>query len=128
MTKSQLIEQISQRAPHVPRREVESIVNTVFDTMVDALRREERIEIRGFGSFAVKARDPREGRNPKTGQKVQVPRRRTPYFTVGKELKDRLNRQPLDGSAPTSTGQPLPEVGVVTVQESRSAGVPYTLR
>ncbi len=92
MTKSQLIERISHRAPHVPRREVEATVNSIFDTMVQALRKEERIEIRGFGSFAVKVREPREGRNPKTGQKVEVPRRRTPYYTVGKELRDRLNR------------------------------------
>jgi len=91
MTKSQLIDKIAHRAPNVPHREVEAIVNTVFDTMVDALRNEERIEIRGFGSFAVKVREPREGRNPKTGQKVEVPRRRAPYFTVGKELRDRLN-------------------------------------
>ena len=91
MTKSQLIERITRRAPKVPRREVEAIVNTVFDSMVDALKNEQRIEIRGFGSFAVKVREPREGRNPKTGKKVEVPRRRAPYFTVGKELRDRLN-------------------------------------
>ena len=92
MTKSQLIEKISERAPHVPRREVERIVNTVFDSMVEALQKEERIEIRGFGSFAVKVRDERDARNPKTGEKVHVPRRLTPYFTVGKELRDRLNQ------------------------------------
>lgn len=102
MTKSQLIEQIARRAPKAPRREVEAIVNTVFDTMVDALKGEERIEIRGFGSFAVKVREPREGRNPKTGQRVSVPRRRAPYFTVGKELRDRLNR-PEAAAAPAPT-------------------------
>lgn len=91
MTKSQLVDRIAQRAPHVPRREIESIVNTVFESMVDALKKEQRIEIRGFGSFAVKVRDAREARNPKTGEKVSVPRRLTPYFTVGKELRDRLN-------------------------------------
>jgi integration host factor subunit beta len=91
MTKSQLIERIAERAPRVPRREVERIVNTVFDSMVEALRRAERIEIRGFGSFAVKIRHAREGRNPRTGERVRVPRRLTPYFTPGKELRDRLN-------------------------------------
>lgn len=91
MTKSQLIDSIAARAPHVPRREVERIVNTVFDAMVQALKREQRIEIRGFGSFAVKVREQREARNPRTGDKVRVPRRLTPYFTVGKELRDRLN-------------------------------------
>ena len=91
MTKSQLIETIAERVPHVPRRAVESIVNAIWDTMVDALRDGQRIEIRGFGSFAVKRRRPREARNPKTGQKVSVPERRSLSFTVGKELRDRLN-------------------------------------
>ncbi len=91
MTKSQLIECIAQRTAGVARRDVEAIVNTVFDAMIDALRDEQRIEIRGFGSFAVKVREPRTGRNPKTGQRVDVPLRRAPYFTVGKELRDRLN-------------------------------------
>ncbi|HVE85694.1 MAG TPA: integration host factor subunit beta [Myxococcales bacterium] len=91
MTKSQLIEKIADRAPHVPRRAVEAIVNAVWDTMVDALRNGQRIEIRGFGSFAVKRRRAREARNPKTGRKVSVPERRSLSFTVGKELRDRLN-------------------------------------
>jgi len=98
VTKSQLIETIADRAPHVPRRAVESIVNAVWDTMVDALRDGERIEIRGFGSFAVKRRRPREARNPKTGQKVAVPERRSLSFTVGKELRDRLNPHGLQPS------------------------------
>ena len=105
MTKSQLIERIARRAPKAPRREVEAIVNTVFDTMVDALKNEQRIEIRGFGSFAVKVREPREGRNPKTGKKVEVPRRRAPYFTVGKELRDRLNPAPALAAQPTGYSQ-----------------------
>ncbi len=135
MTKSQLIEKISQRAPHVPRREVEAIVNTVFDTMVDALKREDRIEIRGFGSFAVKVRDARDGRNPKTGQKVKVPRRRTPYFTVGKELRDRLNKEPLQ---PAAAPVPAPaalaaapamnDVGGLAAQESLTGTTPLNLR
>src|SRR5512141_2669698 len=91
MTKSQLIDRIAEKSPQVPRREVEAIVNAVFDSMIEALCRGERIEIRGFGSFAVKMRAPREGRNPKTGQKVAVPIRRALSFTVGKELRDRLN-------------------------------------
>ncbi|HME92082.1 MAG TPA: integration host factor subunit beta [Myxococcaceae bacterium] len=93
MTKSQLIDRISEKTPRVPKRDIEAIVHTVFQSMLDALQREQRIEIRGFGSFAVKVREARDGRNPKTGQKVHVPRRRIPYFTVGKELRDRLNPQ-----------------------------------
>ena len=95
MTKSQLIDRISEKLPTANRREVELIVNTVFDSMVEALRTEERIEIRGFGSFGVKMRDARDGRNPKTGERVSVPERRIPYFTVGKELRERLNGGPL---------------------------------
>jgi len=98
VTKSQLIETISDRVPHVPRRAVESIVNAVWDTMVDALRAGQRIEIRGFGSFSVKRRRAREARNPKTGQKVAVPDRRSLSFTVGKELRDRLNPNGLQPS------------------------------
>jgi integration host factor subunit beta len=110
MTKSELIERISQKVPRVPKRDVEAIVQTIFESMLDALRRDQRIEIRGFGSFAVKTRQAREGRNPKTGQRVHVPRRRTPYFNVGKELRDRLNPQqrlpvpPSSGSYATSIG------------------------
>lgn len=108
MTKSQLIDSIAGRAPHVPRREVERIVNTVFEAMIDALKREQRIEIRGFGSFAVKVREQRDARNPRTGDKVRVPRRLTPYFTVGKELRDRLNPPgPTDPDATEPTGVAL---------------------
>jgi len=113
VTKSQLIETIAERVSHVPRRAVESIVNAIWDTMVDALRDGQRIEIRGFGSFAVKRRRPREARNPKTGQKVSVPERRSLAFTVGKELRDRLNplglsptRERPEAEAPEAPAQP----------------------
>lgn len=92
MTKSELIERIAERAPHVPRQKLERMVNTVFDSMLGALRSEQRIEIRGFGSFGVRVRAAREARNPRTGERVNVPRRLTPFFTPGKELRDRLNR------------------------------------
>jgi integration host factor subunit beta len=123
MTKSQLIERIAQKAPHVPRREVEAIVNTVFDVMINALRNEQRIEIRGFGSFSVKTRGPREGRNPKTGQKVLVPVRRNPSFTVGKELRDRLN-PPTETPVPApaaAAAPPLPEASVLDAESPHSA-------
>ena len=109
MTKSQLIETIADRVPHVPRRAVEAIVNAVWDTMVDALREGQRIEIRGFGSFAVKRRRPREARNPKTGQKVSVPQRRSLSFTVGKELRDRLNPLGLSPSRERPAAEPVAE-------------------
>jgi integration host factor subunit beta len=86
VTKSQLIEIVATRLQHV-----EVIVETIFGCMTDALARDERIEIRGLGSFVSKIRESREGRNPKTGDKVSVPKKRTPFFTVGKELKERVN-------------------------------------
>jgi integration host factor subunit beta len=91
VTKSQLIEAVAARLQSVSKKDVEIIVDTIFNCMTDALTRDERIEIRGFGSFVSKIRDSREGRNPKTGDKVYVPKKRTPFFTVGKELKERVN-------------------------------------
>ncbi len=91
MTKSQLIEAVAIRLQDVSKKDVEIIVDTIFNCMTDALTLDERIEIRGFGSFVAKIREAREGRNPKTGDRVTVPRKRTPFFTVGKELKDRVN-------------------------------------
>lgn len=91
MTKSQLIETVTSRVKNVSKKDVELVVETIFDCMTDALAKDERIEIRGLGSFVAKVRDAREGRNPKTGEKVTVPHKRTPFFTVGKELKERVN-------------------------------------
>jgi integration host factor subunit beta len=91
VTKSELIEAVANRAPRIPRRDVEIIVNTVFKTMTDALARRQRIEIRGLGSFVARQRRARDGRNPRTGQKVAVPLKWVPFFTVGKELRERVN-------------------------------------
>ena len=100
MTKSQLIDIVSRKLPELPHRDAEAIVNTVFERMVEALCRGDRIEIRGFGIFGVKVRGPKRGRNPKTGQSVAVPERRMPFFIVGKDLRERLNRE---SSAETSS-------------------------
>ena len=109
MTKSQLIDRIAQKAPHVPRREIEQIVNVVFDSMSGALLKEQRIEIRGFGSFSIRTRPARQGRNPKTGERVSVPMRRTLSFIVGTELKDRINRSP-DASEPLAAAPAEPGI------------------
>jgi integration host factor subunit beta len=85
---------VSQRLPELPHRDAEAIVNTVFERMVEALCRGDRIEIRGFGIFGVKVRGPKRGRNPKTGASVDVPERRMPFFVIGKDLRERLNRAP----------------------------------
>lgn len=91
MNKSDLIEGLAKRLPSMAGRDVEVIINTIFDSMTDALVRGDRIEIRGFGSFEVRTRKPRVGRNPKTGSSVNVSERKVPFFKVGKELKERVN-------------------------------------
>lgn len=92
MNKSDLIEALTQRLSNLPAKDIEIIVNTVFDSMTTALSQGDRIEIRGFGSFEVRVRQPRLGRNPKTGQSVDVGLRKVPFFKVGKELRERVNR------------------------------------
>ena len=91
MTKSDLIERVAERVPQISKKDTELVVNTIFDSMTEALRGSDRIEIRGFGSFQVKVREAREGRNPKTGEEVRIPAKRTPFFKVGKELKERID-------------------------------------
>lgn len=91
MTKSELIQTIATRLQHLPARDVEVVVNTMFDSMTGALQGGDRIEIRGFGSFSVRHRRSRQGRNPKTGETISVPEKRVPFFTVGHELKKRIN-------------------------------------
>jgi len=90
MTKSDLIERVAVKVPHISKKDTETVVNTIFDCMTESLRKGDRIEIRGFGSFQVKVREAREGRNPKTGEEVKIPAKRTPFFKVGKELKERI--------------------------------------
>lgn len=90
MNKSELIEALAQDI-NVPHREAAAITNTVIETMTEALARGESIEIRGFGSFVIKKYDSYEGRNPKTGKKIQVQPKRLPFFKVGKELRERVN-------------------------------------
>jgi integration host factor subunit beta len=90
MTKSELIEAVSERTK-LPKGKAELIVNCIFDSMVDALKKGEGIEIRGFGSFTVREYKSYEGRNPRTGQPVHVQPKRLPFFKVGKELRERVN-------------------------------------
>jgi integration host factor subunit beta len=91
MTKRELIEKLAEKVTSLSLRDAEIIVNTVFDSMTEALASGDRIEIRGFGSFQVKQRRPREGRNPRTGDKVDVESKKVPFFKVGKELKERVD-------------------------------------
>lgn len=91
MTKSDLIKRLAEANPHLYMRDLERIVTTVFDQIGAALARGDRVELRGFGAFSVRARDARTGRNPRTGDEVQVPDKVVPYFKTGKELRERLN-------------------------------------
>ncbi len=93
MTKAELINVVSKRVNGITQREAEIIVNTVFDSIKEALARGDKIEIRGFGSFRVRNRRDREGRNPKTGALVIVPPKRVPFFKAGKELKESVDNQ-----------------------------------
>ena len=99
MTKSELVTHVAERLPYMTAKDAEIIVDTIFDSMVDALAQGDGIEIRGFGSFKVKDREEREGRNPKTGESLRIPARKSPFFRIGKELYERINRAvPATGS------------------------------
>lgn len=91
MIRSELILKISEENPHLFQRDVERIVNTIFEEIIEAMARGDRVELRGFGAFSVKARDARTGRNPRTGEAVDVEHKHVPFFKTGKLLRDRLN-------------------------------------
>src|SRR6476660_9888338 len=101
MTKAELVEEVS-RVSDLTKKHSEVIVDTVFESIIDALHRGDKIELRGFGSFRLRKREPRKGRNPKTGDKVDVPPKKVPYFKPGKELKDLINREPEADGTPTT--------------------------
>ena len=92
MTRSQLIQRMAELNPHLYQRDVERIVSTIFDEISDALARGNRVELRGFGAFSVKHRDARQGRNPRTGESVQVEKKAVPFFKTGKKLREMLNQ------------------------------------
>jgi integration host factor beta subunit len=92
MTKSELVRHIAERLRHLTQRDAEIIVDTIFESMSDALARGDDIEIRGFGSLRVKNRGARQGRNPKTGEPVHIPAKKLPLFRIGRDLYERINR------------------------------------
>src|SRR5262245_14856315 len=104
MTKADLVEEVA-RVSDLTKKHSETIVNTVFDSIIQALQRDDKIELRGFGSFRIRQRRSRQGRNPKTGDKVDVPAKRIPYFKPGKELKELINAA-LDALHGASTSAP----------------------
>ena len=112
MTKADLVDEVV-RVSKLSKKQAETIVNTVFASIVSALKREDKIELRGFGSFRVRRRRSRQGRNPKTGDRVEVPEKRIPYFKPGKDLKDLINT---DGA-----GEKPPAIAVVEPSAERTA-------
>lgn len=90
MTKADLIDEVS-KVSNLTKKESETIVNTVFDNITDALSKGDKVELRGFGSFRIRQRNSRKGRNPKTGTGVSVPEKRVPFFKVGKRLRELVN-------------------------------------
>ena len=91
MIKSELVQMIADKNPHLYHRDIERIVNTVLDEIISAMKNGDRVELRGFGAFSVKSRNARMGRNPRTGEPVSVGQKRAPFFRTGKELRERLN-------------------------------------
>ena len=103
LTKAALIEQVADVADLTKKR-AEVIVATVFGSIAEALRRDEKVELRGFGSFRLRRREPRRGRNPRTGDRVDVASKYVAYFKPGKELKELINRDPAQPVPPSSSG------------------------
>jgi integration host factor beta subunit len=93
MTKNELIKELQEKLESYPHQDVTYAVNIIFDSMIDAIKRGERIELRGFGSFVVRERKPRMGRNPKSGAKVKLEERKVPFFKTGKELRIMVNNK-----------------------------------
>ena len=98
MIRSELIQKIAEENPHLYQRDVERIVGVVFDRIIEAMAAGHRVELRGFGAFSVKKRDSRTGRNPRTGEAVEVDEKHVPFFKAGKLLRDRLNGRDTGGS------------------------------
>ncbi len=109
MTKSELIARLAERYPQLIAKDADFAVNTILEAMTESLAVGQRIEIRGFGSFALNTRPPRVGRNPKSGEKVLVPEKRVPHFKAGKELRERVDIG-ANGDATTKTGR-APSIG-----------------
>lgn len=91
MIRSELVASVAHANPHLNHRDVERVVATIFDTIIDTLADGGRVELRGFGAFSTRGRDARTGRNPRTGEPVPVDAKRVPYFKAGKELREKLN-------------------------------------
>jgi integration host factor subunit beta len=91
MTKSELVEKVARKVKNFSKKDIEVICDIIFDSMTETLKAGDKVEIRGFGSFKVKERKPRQGRNPKTGDTIDIPFKKVPFFKAGKELRERVD-------------------------------------
>ncbi|MFQ5329014.1 MAG: integration host factor subunit beta [Thermodesulfobacteriota bacterium] len=91
MTKSELVERVAGKVKNFSKKDIEVICDIIFDSMTESLKGGDKVEIRGFGSFKVKERKPRQGRNPKTGDSIDIPFKKVPFFKAGKELRERVD-------------------------------------
>jgi len=125
MTKAALIEEVA-RVSELTKKDSEVIVDTVFQSITDALQGGEKVELRGFGSFRLRRREPRKGRNPKTGDRVDVPSKRVPYFKPGKDLKELINRESDFEGAAVVSGEAAPRTSIENVvsQEPDDGSLP----
>ncbi|MGI8996067.1 MAG: HU family DNA-binding protein [Pyrinomonadaceae bacterium] len=119
MTKAELVEDVA-RAAELTKKDAERLVEIVFESIIDTLNGGEKIELRGFGSFRVRERGARRGRNPKTGSPVDIPAKRVPYFKPGKELKELINEE--NGSAPGSPTPPSSDAVAANPREGNPTG------
>ena len=120
MTKAELVEDVA-RAAELTKKDAERLVEIVFESIIETLNHGEKIELRGFGSFRVRERGARRGRNPKTGDPVDIPAKRVPYFKPGKELKELINEEP-DADASSSPSASASEAGPAAQTEGGSGG------
>src|SRR3954463_3172221 len=104
MTKAELVDEVA-RVVQLTKKQAETIVNIDFDSIVESLRSGQKIELRGFGSFRLRTRKPPTGRNPKTGEKVEVPSKKIPYFKPGKELKELINKALTEAGITPDSGE-----------------------
>lgn len=118
MTKAELVEDVA-RAAELTKKDAERLVEIVFESIIDTLNQGEKIELRGFGSFRVRERGARRGRNPKTGDPVDIPAKRVPYFKPGKELKELINEDGVSPIAPAAEGvASAPQSGLASNEPS----------
>ncbi len=121
MTKAELVEDVA-RAAELTKKDAERLVEIVFESIIETLNQGEKIELRGFGSFRVRERGSRRGRNPKTGDPVDIPAKRVPYFKPGKELKELINEGPALVSSAASPAAPTPSAASGQQSESDGGG------